>query len=175
NQPQKPGSFVVADKAAVQNMSVTPETKVADLVDALPSLKQTLIDCGLLSLQMPGHIDKVRQMGITIGMAAANHSLDIDAMILKLEKELKANGYSTNPNLDDYAPTSDLDPQNLTTDILIGDIIETFPKSKVLFQQYFGDGCFECPGQSYESLDMACRMHSVDPEKFLSELKEVLA
>ena len=91
--------FDVDDDSTKPNMSVTPETQVAELVDRLPSLQQVLVDCGLLSLQMPGHIDKVRQMGITIGMAAANHSLDIDSMILKIETELQANGFSTKPNL----------------------------------------------------------------------------
>ncbi len=166
-------SFTV-DASTMPNMSVTPETKVSDLVDILPSLQQVLIDCGLLSLQMPGHIDKVRKMGITIGMAAANHSLDIDSMILKLETELQKNGFSTNPDFDQMTNTI-ADVSQLDTNTLIGEVISNYPKSTEVFQKYFGDGCFDCPGQSYESIDMACRIHNVDPEQFLKEIKEALA
>lgn len=167
-------SFVVADESTMPNMSVTPDTKVADLVDRLPSLLQVIIDCGLLSLQMPGHIDKVRQMGITIGMAAANHSIDIDAMILKIETELQKNGFTTNQDFGTMTNTI-TDVSELNTNTLIGEVIANYPKSTVVFQKYFGDGCFDCPGQSYESIDMACRIHNVDPKQFLKEIKEVLS
>jgi hybrid cluster-associated redox disulfide protein len=164
------------DESTMPNMSVTPETKVSDLVDRLPSLRVVLVDCGLLALEMPGHINKVRQMGITLEMAANNHSLDLDNMIVKIEEELQKNGFTTKPDLDNYnvsQPISENDELNLN--ILIGDVINKYPDSKDTFQKYFGDGCFDCPGQAYESIDMACRMHSVDPNKFLKELKEALA
>ena len=172
----QPAQTVDIPDNSIPNISVTPDTKIAELVDELPSLQQTLIDSGLLALQMPGHIDKVRTMGITIGTAAANHSLDLDSMILKIEKELQANGYTTIPNLDEYSihPNASNPPAELTADTLIGDIISSYPKSKKIFQNYFGDGCFDCPGQSYESVDLACRMHGVHPDQFLKELKDLL-
>jgi hybrid cluster-associated redox disulfide protein len=164
------------DESTMPNMSVTPDTKVSDLVDRLPSLQDVLVECGLLALQMPGHIDKVRQMGITIEMAANNHSIDLDNMIVKIEEELQKNGFTTKPNLDKYNVShSSTDSEGLNLNILIGDVIKQYPASKDTFQKYFGDGCFDCPGQEYESIDMACRMHSVDPDLFLKELKEALA
>ena len=68
---------------------------------------------------------------------------------------------------------NDITPQ-ATTDQLIGTIINEYPQSKQVFSKYFGTGCFDCPGQAYESVDMACRMHGVDPEIFLQELNTVL-
>lgn len=160
------------DESTMPNMSVTPDTKISDLVDRLPSLQNVLIDCGLLALQMPGHIDKVRQMGITIEMAANNHSLDMDNMIIKIEEELQNNGFTTKPNLDSYRTVQAISSDELNLNILIGDVIKRYPESRDTFQKYFGDGCFDCPGQEYESIDMACRMHNVDPDQFLKELKE---
>lgn len=164
-----------ADESIMPNMSVTPETKVSDLIDRLPSLQNVLIKCGLLALQMPGHIDKVRLMGITLEMAANSHSIDIDDMIVKIENELHKNGFTTKPDLDNYNINQlSINSDELNLNILIGDIIKRYPESKDTFQKYFGDGCFDCPGQEYESIDMACRMHNVDPDKFLNELKESL-
>jgi len=171
-QPIAPSksSFDVQDESTLPNMQVTAETKVSDLVDRLPSLMDVLVDCGLMSLQMPGHIDKVRKMGITIGMAAANHSLDLDTMIFKLETELQRNGFSTTKDFSN----STADVSTIDTNTLIGEVIANYPKATPVFQKYFGDGCFDCPGQSYESIDMACRIHNVDPDTFLKELLEAL-
>ncbi len=165
-------SFVV-DESTMPNMSVTPDTKVSDLIDRLPSLQQVLIDSGLLSLQMPGHIDKVRQMGITIGMAAANHSLDLDGMILKIETALQGNGFTTKPDFDNMTDSIG-DASSVDENTLIGEVIANFPKSTDVFQKYFGGGCFDCPGQTYESVDMACRIHNVDTQQFLKELHEAI-
>ena len=54
--------------------------------------------------------------------------------------------------------------------MLIGKVMEAYPQTKVVFERYMGDGCFECPGQAYESIDMACRMHGVDCDLFIQEL-----
>ena len=172
-QKSQSTSTFTSDPSTMPNMSVTPETKIADLVDRLPSLKQVLINSGLLSLQMEGHIDKVRQMGITLGMAAANHSLDVDTMILKVEAELQSNGFTTNPDFENM--TNEIgDPSTVDANTLIGELIAKFPNSIPLFEKYFGGGCFDCPGQTYESVDMACRIHNIDTQIFMKELKEAL-
>lgn len=164
----------VSDESTLPSFPVTPSTKIGDLVDRLPSLQQTLIDCGLLALQMPGHIDKVKQMGITIEMAANNHSLDLDGMIEAIEKELEANGFSTKVRPSLFQIPSEAKSE-LNSSVLIGEVIDKYPGSRETFRKYFGDGCFDCPGQSYESIDMACRMHGVDPDQFLNELNQTLA
>ncbi len=164
----------IVDESTMPNISVTPDSKIAFLVDRLPSLQQTLINCGLLALQMPDHLDKVRQMGITIETAARNHNLDLDSMIVAIENELHKNGFTTKVDLDHIPKETVPDKTTINTETLIGDVIENHPKSRPTFQKYFGDGCFNCPGQSYESIDLACRMHGVDSKAFLSELQEAL-
>lgn len=155
------------------NVPVLPESKIGELVDRLPSVQQVLIEQGLLALQMPGHIDKVRKMGITIEVAARNHSLDLDKMILAVEEEFHNHGFTTRLDLNQISAAQS-EPVELDTSILIGDIIERYPVSRTVFQKYFGDGCFDCPGQAYESVDMACRMHGIEPDTFLEELKTAI-
>ncbi|MFC1475122.1 DUF1858 domain-containing protein [Candidatus Zixiibacteriota bacterium] len=162
------------DESTMPNVPVTPDSKIAFLVDRLPSLQQTFIDCGLMALKMPDHLDKVRQMEITIQTAAQNHNLDLDSMIVAIENELHKNGFTTKVELDKI-PSETTSPNSaITAETLIGEIIENHPKSRPTFQKYFGDGCFDCPGQSYESIDLACRMHGVDPNAFMSELQQAL-
>lgn len=153
---------------------VTDETEIASLVDLVPSMKQYLIDSGLGALSLPGHLDKVRQMGITIGTAAANHGLDLDRLIIGIEQRLQENGFDTRVTADNYPESSANGAAEITPDVLIGKIIETYPEARPVFEKHFGNGCFECPGQSFESVDMACRIHGIESDFFIKELNAVI-
>ncbi|MDF1545435.1 MAG: DUF1858 domain-containing protein [bacterium] len=151
-----------------QAVAVTPNSRIAELIDLKSSIKDLLIREGLASLGMPGHIDKVRQMGVTLGMAANNHGLDILHLITRIEQELARPEASTGAESVSEAASK------INPDLLIGDVIAQYPQSRDVFQKHFGSGCFDCPGQAYESIDMACRMHGVEPEQFMEELKVAL-
>ncbi|MFY9283898.1 MAG: DUF1858 domain-containing protein [Miniphocaeibacter sp.] len=57
----------------------------------------------------------------------------------------------------------------ITKDMLIGDIIRTYPDAiEVLLQN--GMSCIGCPGSQMESLEEAAMVHGLDIEKLLSEL-----
>ncbi len=144
----------------VATITVSQHSRVADLVDLVPTVKDLLISKGLSSLAMPGHIDKVRMMGVTVGMACRNHGLDLDGMVEALEQHLAANGVkvagSSAPQVDGSS--------------MIGEVLQEYPEAREVFQRYFGSGCFDCPGQAFESVSMACKMHGVDEQRFLNEL-----
>ncbi|HWR82025.1 MAG TPA: DUF1858 domain-containing protein [Candidatus Deferrimicrobium sp.] len=159
-------------QASATSLKVTAESKIADLVDAVPSVKETLVAAGLHSLAMPGHLNQVRSMGVTLGMAATRHGLDVNNLITEVEHELRnpvSRGVATGPESRTTQPPAS-SGTGISPSVLIGQVMTTHPQTKDVFQKYFGSGCFECPGQMYESIDMACRMHGVDQQKFLSEL-----
>lgn len=162
-KPQNRSKFVVTD-----------QTKIGDLVDALPALQQYLINAGLGALSLPGHLDKVRQMGITIGTAAGNHGLDLDRLIVGIEEQLRKEGFDTRVSSSDYPASTVSDAAPITSDILIGNVIEKYPEARSVFERHFGNGCFDCPGQSFESIDMACRIHGIEPDSFIAELNAVV-
>ncbi|QQK07981.1 DUF1858 domain-containing protein [Miniphocaeibacter halophilus] len=57
----------------------------------------------------------------------------------------------------------------ITKDMLIGDIIRTYPDAiEVLLQN--GMSCIGCPGSQMESLEEAAMVHGLDIEKLLSDL-----
>ena len=150
-------------------IDVGPDTRVAELVDRFPSLKQTLVSGGLKPLEMPGHIDKVRAMGVTLGNAARNHGLDLDSLVADINGELSRLGAGNGSSAASLSSFS-----QVTASTLIGQVLQEYPQTKSVFQRHFGSGCFECPGQAYESVDMACRMHGIDTEVFLGEISEVV-
>lgn len=144
------------------DFALNGDTKISDIIDLKPSLIETLSNEGLVALSLPGHVDKVRKMGITIGLAAQNHNLDLNKLLTIIGKEL---------NIQESNKSKEAD---INSETLIGDILKNYPASKNVFQKHFGDGCFDCPGQSYESVDLACRMHGIDSNQFLQELQTAL-
>ncbi len=163
-----------AAPAPAPTITVTPDSRVADLVDKLPSNLSVLISAGLRPLAQPGHIDRVRQMGVTLGMAARSHGLDVDAVILQVEEEFKRHGFVISGTSEIGLEIPKSSGGQLSASLLIGDVIKSFPRARPIFERHFGSGCFDCPGQAYESLDMACRMHGVDPQSLLAELEASL-
>ncbi|MFQ5498583.1 MAG: DUF1858 domain-containing protein, partial [Candidatus Zixiibacteriota bacterium] len=156
---------------AAESVHISLESPIAELVDRLPSIQDILVRGGLGALAMPGHIDKVRMMGITLGQAASNHGLETDPLLNQIRDEFEKCGITV-----ETATNSGEDKgTEITPDMLIGDIMQMQPQSKAVFEQYFGSGCFDCPGQSYESIDLACRMHGVDPEEFIEQLTKAVS
>jgi hybrid cluster-associated redox disulfide protein len=97
-------------------------------------------------------------------MAANNHGLDLDEMIRAVRTEIAGSPGSKAGR--DSGGSAQFDSETL-----IGKVLEEYPSTRVIFERYLGDGCFDCPGQAYESIDMACRMHGVDPNLFIEELR----
>ncbi len=152
---------VPAASPAEPEITVDEESSIAALIDRTPSVQPVLVDQGLKLLGVPGHLDKVRKVGVTLGMAANNHGLDVDNLIAAVKAEIACAGGSVTDNRAAVV---------FSSETLIGSVLEQHPRTKQIFERYFGDGCFECPGQAYESIDMACRMHGVDSDMFIDEL-----
>lgn len=153
-----------------RNIVISPESRVSDLIDTLPASQQLLASAGLSALALPGHLDHVRARGVTLGIACRNHGLAIDDLILQLEQLFRDHGFSLRTPLQQPATGG----TGVNGDRMIGDVIATYPAARPIFQKYFGAGCFDCPGQAFESIDMACRMHGVEGEKFLRELNAAI-
>lgn len=62
----------------------------------------------------------------------------------------------------------------ITKDAIIGDVIRDVPGADKVIEKYFGNGCFTCPGINMESIGFGATMHNMDPEKVVSELRELV-
>lgn len=156
------------------SIEVTADTSIADLVDASPSIKEILVRAGFSPLAQPEHFERVRRMGITLGMGCGNHGIDVEGMISVLKEELRKTGAVSKSAAPSAGVGSGTEAAVVTSETLIGTVIKEYPASRPVFEKYFGSGCFDCPGQAYESVDMACRMHGVDPKGVLEEINQAL-
>ena len=61
----------------------------------------------------------------------------------------------------------------ITTDTIIGDILDIAPESAPLFLE-IGMHCLGCPSARGESIEMACEVHGVDADELVEKLNALI-
>ncbi len=64
--------------------------------------------------------------------------------------------------------------QPCTPNTMVGSLIKLHPETKAVFEKHYGEGCFSCPGQVYETVEQTAHMHNVDPEMILKEINQAI-
>ncbi len=57
----------------------------------------------------------------------------------------------------------------------IGDVLDRYPEASKVFQKYFGQGCFNCPGSRMETISFGAMMHNQDANAIVDELNAKIA
>ena len=168
---KRPGTDI---KTPDPDINVTADSKIAELIDTCAAVRNYLVNNGLPVLEQPGHVDRIREMGITLGMAADKHDFDIDKLIYDIKELIGGNAVAPADTDEKTQVTGQSSEVSITLDNVIGQIIRDYPQTRPLFQKYFGGACLDCPGQAFESIELACRMHGVNAQSFLQELQSTI-
>ena len=57
---------------------------------------------------------------------------------------------------------------------MVGSLIKVYPATKSVFEKHYGEGCFSCPGQTFESVEETAQMHNIDPKIVLDEINAII-
>jgi hybrid cluster-associated redox disulfide protein len=147
--------------------SISASTRVGEIITRYPDAREILADAGIKALANEAHAEQVKKMPVTLGTACMKHGIDLEAVIEKLKSRI-AGEVPAEP----AAPRRSGD---ITADMTIGDVLSRYPDTKEVFQEYFGSGCFDCPGQTMESIAQGALMHNVDAGELLEALNAKLS
>jgi len=141
---------------------ISGEMKVAEIVERWPSVVNILVEEGLKAFSDPGHIENVKKLGITISMATKRHGIDEKRLLEKIASHVGGRvSKEAMPLKDD---------QIIGRESIIGDVLKAYPQTEEVFKRFYGEGCFSCPGQAYETIAQSALMHNVDEQEILNEL-----
>ncbi len=59
-------------------------------------------------------------------------------------------------------------------EVLVGDLIKVYPETKKVFAKHYGENCFTCPGQQYESIEQTANMHNMPVEMILADINKAI-
>jgi len=140
------------------------EMKVAELVDKWPSVTKILVEEGLEAFSDPNHIENARKLGITIAMAAKRHDLDESKLLERIAAEVGGRVAG------EAKPSGSDEGIQIGKDDIIGDVLKRHPQTEAVFRKYYGEGCFSCPGQAYETISQSASMHNANEQEVLEAL-----
>jgi hypothetical protein len=177
-----PGETMTAPlPAAEPEIEITPETRMAEIVSRWPELVEILIRNGFAPLADPAHLEKIKSLPVTLGMACERHGLDVELLASLLTKGARSLARTRSGPAAGAAPQqvigaipSGLRPgETITHRHVIGDILKVYPGAAGVFEKYYGSACFSCPGQATESIRQSAMMHNVDEAQVLADLNAV--
>jgi hybrid cluster-associated redox disulfide protein len=160
--PSSPGSGSASLRMAGSSpvagaVTLGPASKVGDFVDAKTGAVELPVDAGLPPLRDPEHLAMVRRVGIPLAHACNKHGIDLETLLPRLMA------------LPDARPTA-----ALTSEQLIGEMVERHPATREVLRRRFGEGCFTCPGFATETLAQGAMMHGVDVQELIAELEQAI-
>jgi hypothetical protein len=163
--------------------NITGEMKVGVALDKFPQSIAVFLESGFTSLANPvarGTFAKY----VSIEKACEKHDVDMTEFLKKLNTAVFGSlDISTqSQNLPDNDETGNKSPgkeilpgETCKADTLVGSLIKIYPATKSIFEKHYGEGCFSCPGQTFESVEETAHMHSIEPKIILDEINSVIA
>ncbi len=157
-----------------ERVDIDADMRVGEILTRWPQTIDVFVASGFGSLADPGHREQVRQLPITLRMACQRHNVDVGAMIARLvaaaagEPAVMAAAGAPSPGATRKGGLAKGEP--IRPDSILGDILAVYPETVKVFREYYGEGCFSCPGQATESVKQSAMMHNVKEREILADL-----
>ena len=146
---------------------VSADMTVGEIVERWPAAVKVLVEGGLKAMSDPEHLENVKKLGVTLAMAAKRHGLDERKLLHEIAAAV---GGRVADGAGAPAPAGDA---LVGKESIIGDVLRTYPRTEEVFRRFYGEGCFSCPGQAYESIAQSALMHNVNEQEILNELNRM--
>jgi hybrid cluster-associated redox disulfide protein len=158
------------------SIKISPDMRVGEILECYPEARLLIAEAGIRALADETHAEQVKKMPVTLRAACVKHGIDLSGLVTKLEQFIRSGGthVQATPGFSRPASGAETLSLNITPDTLIGDAIAAFPRTREVFMRYFGEGCFDCPGQAVESIEQGALMHNVDTRDLIRSLNEAI-
>jgi len=149
---------------------ITGEMKVAEALDHFPQALPLFLESGFQSLANPVARQTFAKV-VSIEKACEKHGVNTPEFLEKLNSEIfKTNAPSENKNTNSGREISR--GEKCQADTWVGSLVKAYPTTKKVFESHYGEGCFSCPGQAFETVAQTASMHNVDTQLILTEINK---
>jgi hypothetical protein len=147
---------------------ITGEMKVAGVLDHFPQALSLFLESGFQSLANPAARQTFAKV-VSIEKACEKHGVNAAEFLEKLNSEIfKTNASSESGNTNPGKEISH--GEKCQADTWVGSLVKAYPTTKKVFESHYGEGCFSCPGQAFETVEQTASMHNVAPQLILAEI-----
>lgn len=164
--------FVLSpEKEVPQPTKITGDMKVGPVIDQFPKALGVFLESGFQALANPAARQTFAKM-ISIDKACEKHGVPPAEFLEKLNQVIFV---EEAPSTSAPEPVSSVGQEikrgeMCAADTRVGSLIVTYPTTKKVFEAHYGESCFSCPGQVFETVEQTASMHNVDLQMILSEI-----
>jgi len=158
---------------------ITGDMKVAAVLDQFPQTMPVFMQSGFTSLANPA-ARKTFAKVVSIEKACEKHGVNSSEFLGKLNAAIAGKSAvppsAAKPTAEESQPGGKVIQQGemCQADTMVGSLIKVYPGTKTVFEKHYGEGCFSCPGQVFETVEQTAHMHNIDPGLILNEINEVI-
>ncbi len=145
------------------------DMKVGTVLDQFPKALDVFLESGFQALANPTARQTFAKV-ITIDKACEKHGVPVEEFLEKLNKQIFIEKAAPHPEGTPSAGKEIERGKMCAADTRVGSLIVTYPTTKKVFEAHYGEGCFSCPGQVYETVEQTASMHNVNLELILSQI-----
>ena len=161
---------------------ITGDMKVGAVLDKFPQSMAVFLESGFDSLANPA-ARKTFAKYVSIEKACEKHNVDMAEFLIKLNAAVF--GSSTSPTMPESSNKGEeaenknpgkeiFQGETCKAETMVGSLIKVYPATKSVFEKHYGEGCFSCPGQTFESVEETAQMHNIDPKIVLDEINVII-
>lgn len=144
--------------------------KVGPVIDQFPQALTIFIENGFQTLANPT-ARKTFAKVISIDKACEKHGVSSAEILMKLNKEI----FEKKTSSEVEATGKEIQHGEMcAADTRVGSLIKAYVTTKPVFEKHYGEGCFSCPGQVYETVAQTASMHNIDLNQILEEINAVI-
>ena len=170
--------FVLSpEKEGLPPTKITGDMKVGPVIDQFPQALEVFVANGFQALANPTARQTFAKV-ISIDKACEKHGVSPAEFLGKLNQVIFAEEASSasqpHPEGSPAAGQEIECGQMCEADTRVGSLIVTYPTTKKVFEAHYGESCFTCPGQVFETVEQTASMHNVDLKMILSEINSVI-
>ncbi|NIT84940.1 MAG: DUF1858 domain-containing protein, partial [Nitrospinaceae bacterium] len=159
---------------------ITRDMKVSAVLDRFPQAMPVFLQSGFSALTNPAARRTFAKV-VSIEKACQKHGVNVEEFLRRLNAEL-----FEKPGAGDSAKSPAAPPEQAPVGkpiqagelcdpkTMVGSLIKVYPETKPVFEKHYGEGCFSCPGQIYETVEQTAVMHGKDPRVLLDDINAVI-
>jgi phage shock protein PspC (stress-responsive transcriptional regulator) len=159
---------------------ITKDMKVAEILSRFPQATQIFIDEGFSALANPVARQTFAKV-VTLEKACEKHGIDTEAFLKKLNdsfsSQVRPPASPANQKEGDVSASVGIAIQKgeyCGLNVRVGSLLDAYPETRPVFEKYYGEGCFSCPGQVFETVLQTAEMHNVNPEAILKDINSAV-
>lgn len=159
--------------------SITADMKVAEVLDHFPNTMPVFLQSGFTALTNPAARQTFAKM-VSVDKACEKHGVETGPFIAKLNAAIAGSGETLPPQASANSTPevgeglSIQKGEYCKPQVQVGSLIKAYPETKEVFKKHYGESCFSCPGQIYETVEQTAQMHNMDTALILKEINDVI-